>query len=252
MRSTHRRHLWVAVWTLIAIVLVGGAASRPSVALASGAYVRGSQGHDISWPQCDQPNPAIDLTRYGVVGINGGMPYTLNPCFGQQWRWASGGAVSPAIYVNLQFGTSLQAAGRPACKMADLNCQAFAYGWNASQYAFVTAYANTNGAAANATYWWLDVEVDNSWNDNPSLNSYVVAGAIAYLQDIQQVPVGVYSTAYMWGLLTAGYAPPGIANWVAGGANSEDYGMCAAPLWAGAEVVQFQWLDGNYDGNTGC
>src|SRR3954471_18346071 len=57
----------------------------PSAAARPGAATRLSTfwGVDVSWPQCELDLPAIGA-GFVTVGVNGGRPFTANPCLAQQ------------------------------------------------------------------------------------------------------------------------------------------------------------------------
>ncbi len=221
-------------------------------AAASGDYMAGAGGQDISWPQCGRDVP-ISADTFTVVGVNGGEPFTMNPCFADQYRSMLGGhAAPPSVYINLQYGTTT--SGYSNCADADQACQAYDYGYLAAQYAYTRANYRTGGASLKASTWWLDVETDNTWSDNTSLNARVVAGAIDYLKTTGH-RIGVYSTPYMWHVIAGGYAPgPGVGNWVAGASSLDDFTMCFHSLWAGAPVWLYQYLnfDRDLDENHSC
>ena len=245
------RRLSISLVAAFAVAVGGVAMSAPASAHAASGFNSGAHGHDISWPQCGSPFPAIGGNNFGIVGANDGTPFTLNPCFKDEWQWATHGGAAPSVYINLQYGESGQAAGSSSCDPHDIPCRAYAYGWNSAQYAFVTAYANSEGAVGNAQMWFLDVEQMNAWNDNQILNQRIVQGAIDYLQKIQNVQVGIYSTNYQWGQIAGASAPAGIPNWVAG-ANDGGDNQCGKSLWPGGQVALYQWIEGDFDNNAGC
>jgi hypothetical protein len=209
-------------------------------------------GYDISWPQCDEGYPAIAGGAIAIVGVNDGRPNTMNPCFGSEFQWAEQSAGMTGIYLYMGYGQSLDGAG--PCQVGDRTCLAYNYGWVTAEYAYVQALADTNGASETVPIWWLDVEVDSNWDSNPVLNSRALQGAIDYLQGVQDVQVGVYSVGDMWQQIVGGYAPPYVYNWIAGGADRNDFGTCAGALWPNAAVLIFQtWETGaEYDIDRGC
>ena len=235
---------------LLALVLSTAAllvfASPP--AAAGGAYVEGGAGYDISWPQCGGPYPGLPAGTFGVVGVNGGRPYTSNPCFADQFGWAGGSGLQPTVYVNLQYGES--GAGPRTCMADDHACLAYNYGFGAARYAFDVAWDSTGGQSQSVPIWWLDVETENVWNGDTGLNSAVIQGAIDYLKDQARAP-GIYSTAFQWGGIAGGFAPEGVIGWVAGGEDENDYGRCG-PLWANGFTVMFQFLVGEFDQDVPC
>jgi hypothetical protein len=211
-------------------------------ASASGDYIHQADGADISWPQCDKPLPAIPQETFGIVGVNNGETFTMNPCFRQEWNWMKGGhAGPPSVYINVNYGSSTE--GYSQCTAEDAACGAYDFGYKAAEFAYTRANYETNGESLKASTWWLDVETMSTWNDNQQLNARVVAGAIDYLQTTGH-KIGVYSTRRQWNEITGGYNPgAGIGNWVAGADGLQDYSLCSASFWAGAPVWLIQFLN---------
>ena len=232
----------------LAIALSLFALSTASAA-ASGNYLGGAAGYDISWPQCGGPYPGLPAGQFGIVGINGGRPYTMNPCFESEYRWAGSSGLQPTLYINLDYGET--ADGPRSCAADDHGCLAYNYGFGAARFAFDAAWDETGGAASSVPVWWLDVEIMNVWSDNSDQNAMVVLGAIDYLKLQERTP-GVYSTPYQWGTIVGGFAPDGVVGWVAGGYDETDLGKCGQALWGGGATVMFQYLTGDFDQNIPC
>lgn len=223
-------------------------------ASASGPYAVGSHGSDISWPQCSRGFDSIPVGDFTVVGVNGGKPFTMNPCFGGQYAYMrNSGFQSPGVYVNLQYGEADN--GYSGCAAGDRACRAHDYGYLAAQYAYTQANFLSHGdTLASVATWWLDVETMNEWNDDQGLNSQVVRGALEFLRSTGK-RTGIYSTPGQWSQIAGGFNPgPAVGNWVAGAAGVDDGGMCATPLWAGGQVWIFQYLnfDIDLDQNGSC
>lgn len=233
-----------------AIPVLTLAMAQPSGALAAGQMNQFSGGTDISWPQCGQDYPGG--ATFAILGVTGGTPFTSNDCLGDEYAWAQHYGLNPQLYVNLEFGQS--ATGPLSCLDGDPGCQAYNFGWLAAQDAFARGSSMTNGASRQIATWWLDVETENVWADDTGLNSYVIQGAIDYLQRMQGKVVGIYSTSYQWGEIAGSYAPPGIPNWVAGADDLLDKSYCSASLWPGGQVWVYQWLDldANADYDFAC
>lgn len=217
-------------------------------AAAAGTYVEGGAGYDISWPQCGGPYPGLDPGVFGIVGVNGGRPYSFNPCFADEFNWAAGSGLQPTVYINLQYGES--GAGPMSCDADDHGCLAYNYGFGAARYAFDVAWDSTGGTAQSVPIWWLDVETMNVWNDDTGLNAQVIQGAIDYLKDQARAP-GVYSTPSQWATIAGGFALDGVVGWVAGGMDGGDYSRCI-PLWSNGYTIMFQYLIGDYDQDVPC
>jgi len=136
---------------------------------------------------------------------------------------------------------------------------AYNYGWNAALQAFGTAFSAIS-EASRASWWWLDVEIANSWNGDETSNAADVQGSIDYLISQHVAGVGVYSTAYEWALITGGYVPtvasgPPVANWVAGARSlAEAPSFCdpAYSLWLDGSVQLVQYPADSFDGDYIC
>lgn len=245
------RRLTVLLSTVLAALSV--AAATPAAALAdNGPLGANSSGWDISWPQCGRTLPAQYGNMFHVVGVTGGSPYTSNPCFGSQFAYAN--AAGPlSLYLNLDFNLAL-GGGPLTCAAADQICEAYNYGWGAGVSAWASALRDTDGASAGVQMWWLDVETENVWSDNPDLNTYVIQGALDVLQHALGRTVGIYSTAHQWHLVAGDFAPQNTPNWVAGASSLDDGAKCQAALWTGATVWAYQYLnpDLDLDQNRGC
>ncbi len=247
MQSWLGSRLSLAVGAVIVAISMGA-----TPASAMGPYAAGAEGADISWPQCGR-DVQITGDTFGLVGINGGTPYTMNPCFGGQYHWATSGGAAPGVYLNLQGGES--PTGYQSCTDGDNLCKSYNYGYNAAEYAFSHAYIETGGASLAANSWWLDVETGNDWSDQQDANAAVVRGAVDYLRRNAGRNVGIYSTSGQYWAITGGlYAPAGVGNWVAGADGLDSAYMCSSSFWPGAQVwfYQFENLDMNLDQDAAC
>src|SRR6266480_2425330 len=95
------------------------------------AVALGRYGNDISWPQCGGAFPT--KAGFGIVGVNGGRPFTQNPCLGPEWQWALSNKGAPAYYMNLSNPGTADPAG---------------YGAQAAAYAFNYASSVTGASSA--------------------------------------------------------------------------------------------------------
>ena len=233
----------------LALSALTAAAVLPSQALAVGDVASGAHGYDISWPQCNQANPALNQ-QFGVVGINGGRPFHFNPCLGAEYGWALSGSAAPQVYINLEYGERTR--GYSSCEDTDAACKAYNFGYNAAENAYVRAYDLTLGGSGMASIWWIDVETMNDWSDNTDLNRQVIRGALDYLRRAGR-KVGVYSTPSQWHLLAGDYRPQNVGNWVVSN-DIGDTSQCGKPLWSGAPIWMYQWLNegADIDENHAC
>jgi hypothetical protein len=196
----------------------------------------GPHGTDISYPQCERDLP-VDR-HFAIVGVNGGRPFTPNPCLAKQWQWADAHGAA-AVYVNVANGGSFDDTG------------SYVFGLQTIDYAL--QYARSQGVA-DLPFVWLDVETLNRWNKtNTIVNAHVIRGAIDRLHQ-NGIAAGVYSTAYQWSRIAGDYRP-GVPVWYATGANDG----ARAPekcdqRWSftGGPVYLVQYVFGNLDRNVTC
>jgi hypothetical protein len=233
----------------LAVLAAVSLAVLPSAASAAGPIPTSAVGSDLSWPQCGTSYPAG--YSFGIIGVTGGRPLKGNDCFAGEFAWAEA-IGTPQLYLNLSYGQSQD--GPLVCAAADAGCQAYNYGYDSAAWAHQYAHDQTGGASDSIGVWWLDVETANAWSDSTDLNSYVIQGALDFLQRTAGTTAGIYSTSWMWGQLAGDFAPSNTPNWVAGASGLDDVGMCSASLWPGGEVWAIQYLnfDIDLDQNLGC
>ena len=243
------------VATLLALVLLAGLAlpaCHPTPVSAAELPAAQVPGFDISWPQCGKAYPAGPVA-FAVVGINGGRPYTANPCFLEQYRWAQRVEKTPAVYVNMEFPKPerQEALTGPygACDGADDWCRAYNYGYGIGRE--VTARAAS--LKISPSFWWLDVETGNYWTSDSTYNAQAIRGAIDFFKE-RSLPVGIYGTALQWRTIAGNYSP-GLPIWVAGASGIEQAsGRCtdSSVRFAGGTVRMVQYYDFGFDTNFAC
>lgn len=209
-------------------------------------YPSQGTGYDISWPQCGGAYPSGDRA-IGVVGVNDGRAFTINPCLSDEAGWASS---TLSLYINLNAPNDAHAMSGPAgnCASSDLACQSYNYGWNAA----VSSMADASQYGIQASTWWLDIETGNTWSSSTEDNAKVIAGAIDSLH-AKGNSVAIYSTSYQWGVIAGSYTPK-VSDWVATGGHPSNlsswcgpsHGFTAGPTW------MVQYGRGNYDGDYAC
>lgn len=249
----------------------GGGSSAPKTPL----------GIDISWPQCGKRVPTDQA--FGIVGVNGGIATTTNPCLKDQLVWASkslGGTAQDKIqlYVNTANPGGLNTPSWPqastpenpfgVCDGSDSLACAWQYGWNRAfediRDRFQPAAAQAGIDVSPASYiWWLDVETENTWKLSGSefdtqSNVAVLEGMTAYFNSVGG-RVGLYSTASQWGDIVGssvgtGSNLNGLDNWRPGGASQRtaQQACSAAPLTTDGRIVMTQFVSKNLDYNLSC
>lgn len=138
-------------------------------------------GVDVSWPQCNGI-PSLSA-GFATVGVNGGRPFTDNPCLSQQVAYAKQRS-GYAAYLNLD---------------APRGEDPTSYGARAA----LDGLARARRAGLRVQTIWLDVEVLNHWSTDAAINVGVINGAATALQS-RGVTVGVYSSVPMWQQITGG------------------------------------------------
>jgi len=247
------------------------AAAPGALARASHGLDSGDTGYDISWPECGGPMPPA--SSIAIVGVDGGHPFSQNPCLPQETAWAQS-AKTRAQYMVLDSPIGFTsphvleyAYHGPAgdCTASDFACQTFNWGWNAAN----ADLQNAAAVGATSNQWWLDIELPtqssidpsgphcydpNFWICDQKLNSIVVVAATAALT-AHGKHVGVYSTKQQWQAITGGL-DLGLPTWIAGYdyAPSTYCGFAnAGKYWFdAAEPVLVQSLPGTFDPDTAC
>lgn len=270
---------------LLSIFVIAPAASAK---VASGSTTATTTtGLDISWPQCGARVPTTQA--FGIVGVNGGLATTTNPCLKDQLVWASkslGGTKQDKVqlYVNTANPGGLGTVSWPTtntdslgnvvnnsygvCDGSDSIACAWQYGWNRAVEDVVLRFqpAATQAGVSNlaSSYvWWLDVETSNTWKAtgsafNNQSNAVVLEGMTSYFKSAGG-RVGLYSTSYQWNQIVGGSVTVasnlnGLASWLAGSTtlNSAKQTCNASALTAGGSVVLAQYVSKNLDYNYSC
>ena len=242
---------------------------------AGSAFAATSPGYDISYPQCNSPFPATPA--FGIVGVNGGKPYGVNPCFGastsaSELAW---GGMNTQLYANTADPGPTLSSHWPNGQLSPKECNTAAspgsdtaachydYGWNAAADSYqdaVNGYVSLGWAPAAATQtpvanrWWLDVETANSWTSNTSLNVEALRGEADYLASVGAASVGFYSSPANWSSITGGTtAFATYKTWLAGaGTQSTAQSACSGAGFTGGGVGLSQYASGGFDADVDC
>jgi len=167
-------------------------------------------GVDVSWPQCDGGIPSLQA-GFAVVGVNGGRPFTDNPCLAEQVAYGKQRS-GYAAYLNLDAPRGEDARG---------------YGRRAA----LDGLARAHRAGLRPTTIWLDVEVLNHWTTSGATNVAVINAAIRTLQQ-HGVIAGVYSSVPMWQQITGG-------------------AQLSVPVWLATAVTDYRQLPQYCDSGLG-
>lgn len=261
----------VAVLATAAVMLIG------QVSAAAATYSPNTTGYDISYPQCNSTYPS---GQFGIVGVNGGYPFTYyNSCFTSEWAYA---APNRSLYINTGYDPSYTSIDTrhstqdcvnrsTAVNAATSQQRAWAVGCSEAERSVAYAscqdptLANPCATTVASAAWWLDIETGNSWCGQPStacsdlsLNQYTIQGILDTLHRLSNAPVGVYSTSYQWSaivgsnpILFSGIA----ADWLATGLRSTKRARqyCSSAGFTGsAPIWLVQYLPGSYDADYAC
>lgn len=217
-----------------------------------------ARGYDVSYPQCNEPLPGA--VAFGIVGVNRGRPFTVNPCLRSQMAWAST-ATDPVrrLYVNTSNPGPLATTQWPSGHAAPKKCAARYPADDSPNCAYDFGYEGARFAAvqvpggSQAGRWWLDVETTNTWSANQLANLSAIKGTIDYFRE-RGAQVGIYSNAHQWGVITGGAAIPSVPEWIAGvGDFAGAVAACSpAAAFAGGRVTFTQYGAGGYDANHRC
>ena len=244
-------------------------------------------GIDVSWPQCGKRLPTDQA--FAIVGVNGGLATTTNPCLKDQLVWGakSAGGTSQEklqLYVNTANPGGLNTESWPKtntdtagnltqnpygnCDGSDSLACAWQYGWNRAEedvrlrLAPAASLAKVNPSAS-AYKWWLDVETENTWKLGGTTFDYqsnvaVLEGMTSYFKSVN-ARVALYSTGPQWNQIVGNAVTSssnliGLDNWRPGGASlaTAKQACSATPLTANGHVVLTQFVSKNLDYNYSC
>lgn len=231
-----------------------------------------SVGYDISYPQCGRVLPAG--ASFAVVGVNGGLAYSANPCLATEYTWALGSTSTTqaraSFYLNTgNPGPVVSTHWPPANTTAPLPCDgswsaacAYDYGWLAARDSFSRAAAPqvAGQAAAVAAPWWLDVETANSWSTDRTTNLADLRGAVAYLKSVGVSRIGIYASTGDWAQITGATSPDSaindpfrtLLNWVPGASSAKAAPGFCSRTFTGGKVELVQYPTGGFDGDYDC
>lgn len=274
------RTLAVGALTAVAVVVALPGTAHAAPATATTGETTATAGYDVSHPQCDSPLPTGQA--FGVVGVNGGLATTANPCLGTQltWAWGSSGGVAAQPKAQLYLNTAnpgqirdevttwptVGATPYGPCTGGNTPACSWEYGWQRAEYSvtqiFVPAAATAGVPASPGAYvWWLDVEAENTWqwgsSEAQDRNQATLEGMTAYLT-MTGATVGLYSVAPQWeeiaGTVGSDSTLYRLDSWLAGGTSLDDaVGNCGAPpLVAGGQVALAQYVISGLDHDRSC
>lgn len=180
----------------------------------------GTQGFDVSWPQC-----AGDLAGqmppgrppYLLLGLTHGAGDTVNPCLGSQLDWATSRGVRVGAYLVASFPTAVDQAaasdGLFGVCGTSARCRLRNNGAAQAQAAIATMHV----VGLTVPTLWIDVEVSTvlPWSRHVAANIALLRGVVAGAR-AAHVPVGVYTTSAMWQEITGGYRL-NVPNWLPSG-----------------------------------
>ncbi|MEO5499173.1 MAG: hypothetical protein ABIR46_01585 [Candidatus Saccharimonadales bacterium] len=281
------KKLMIAVLVSTIFTLGGGAPAMAAKPITQAPSNATPLGIDVSYPQCGKTLPTNHA--FGIVGVNGGLATTTNPCMAEQLKWADKALGTTSqdkvqLYVNTANPGGLNTGSWPksdvdsagvsqvnpygVCDGRDsLGC-AWMYGWNRALEDDTDRFqpaANQAGLSTQAVdyVWWLDVETENTWKTTTNefssrSNVAVLEGMTAYFGSVN-ARVGLYSTAYQWNTIVGSSVTPdsnlkGLPNWRPGGASLKTAkDACnATPLTANGTVVLTQFVSKGLDYNYVC
>jgi len=240
---------------------------------------KGSNGIDISFPQCSKPLPAHQ--QYAIIGLNNGVESNTNHCLHHELAWAVGSSATndkvqlylnssnPGPNKNDQWPKSnydqnglLTKNSYGNCAGQDTTACYWQYGWERviddTKDRFKPAIQDTGLSTDISQYQtWIDVETRNDWQQGSSLalqhNQAIIEGMVSGIES-QGARVGIYATDYQWhqivpevGSKSVLYA---LKYWIPGASNliSAEENCQSSPPTAGGEVVMTQYTSSfDYD-----
>jgi hypothetical protein len=253
----------VAVALIVVVVLI--------IVITSGSSP--PAGYDISYPQCSSSYPSNPV--FGIVGVNGGVASTANPCISDELQWARGtpGQRQPkqpslSLYIDTgdpgtRVSTWPSGGTAPvygACNRLLTNACSYLFGEQRSEHSFQLVAA-VDPVAARTAPWWLDVELVESWAGTYALNVAALQGFVAGLHKAGATgPIGIYSTSAQWQEITGLNAQTTtttfkarLLDWEAGVEGiAQARQNCSSGGFTGAAPMLAQYKIGSLDADLRC
>jgi hypothetical protein len=232
-------------------------------------------GYDVSYPQCSGSYPSNAL--FGIVGVNGGLASTTNPCLSGELGWARSAPgqrrprqVRVSLYIDTGNPGGHHVADWPrggtapvygACNGLLTNACSYLYGEQRAVHSY-RLVAALDPVTAKTAPWWLDVELTLSWAGTYQLNIAALQGFVAGLHNGgASGSIGIYSTSAQWKDitgLTAQSTPAAftgqLPDWVAGteAVLGQARLNCASDGFTGAPPTLTQYRIGRLDADLRC
>lgn len=266
MTAVRRRVAAVGLVVVVAVVLIVVFVLRGSSSPTT--------GYDISYPQCSASYPSNPL--FGIVGVNGGLANTPNPCLANELRWArdAPGPKHPkhqrlSLYIDTANPGAHHVADWPSggttpygrCNGLLTDACSYLYGEQRSEHSYRLVAAIDRHSAETAP-WWLDVELSASWARLYELNGAALEGFVQGLQNSGATgPIGIYSTRAQWHditgltpLTTSSEFDSGLPDWVAGtrATLAQARRNCANGGFTGEAPTLAQYRIGARDADLRC
>jgi hypothetical protein len=222
-------------------------------------------GHDISWPQCPEDEGGFGLplppttTRFVIVGLTKGLPFTENPCLDDQLNWVRANGKPAHAYTMAAFPTAAQLGAyrthgpwSSSTRAGQLSNVGYA------EAGFAAASLHRLGFAPPVV--WIDVEprAAQPWPTNTTLqrreNRYVIEGLMRGLRDAG-FSYGLYSYLSGWQSITGSWRLPGVPVWATAGrldTPNEALDRCRQPSFSAGRVYIAQWYDDERDYDLTC
>ncbi len=256
---------------IVSVVPAAAAAETTKAPVETAKAPAQTVGYDISYPQCGKALPS--KPAFGIVGVNGGLAYSENPCLKTEYTWAlssTSTAQQPRVsfYANTgnpgpissHWPTNRADAPQPCDGSWNAAC-AYDYGWFAAQDSFnrASAAAGSPGAVI-AAPWWLDVELANSWSNDTATNSADLQGAIAYLKSQGVSSIGIYAATSHWATIIGASTPSAaqnepfrsLPNWLPGARTAKEAAQRCTSTLTGGPTRLTQYLSGSFDADYAC
>ncbi len=216
-------------------------------------YASGNVGVDVSWPQCGTADMTPSGYDFGVVGINAGLTYSVNPCLQTEADNFAGKQLK--LYVNTAWNSESSHINPDSpieCAEGDENCLAYNYGYNAGVAA---ANAAIDVGISMNTEVFEDVEPDATWSTDTEQNQQSLLGEHDALIDNGATNVGIYSYTTAWNDITGGWQNGwdswGFTSWTTA---SDAMSFCTGHRFTGgpSKMMQFTPDGSNLDHDVAC
>jgi peptidoglycan hydrolase-like protein with peptidoglycan-binding domain len=189
---------------------------------------------------------------YVILGLTDGAGHTVNPCLASQLDWARSGGVRTGAYLVASYPSKLQRNLAANGLYGECGASKLCRLHNDGAAQAASAVATMRAVGLVSPRIWIDVEFRHfyPWTRSNWANAAVIQGIVRGLK-AARVPMGVYTTSYMWRAIVGNYQLD-VPNWLPSGDGRPKHAMAMCSLTATGGVTWLVQYTRSLDSDLTC